>query len=158
MSLAHNSSIAAPSTYLISPTNPSSLNFLCLLTLITFLPETLCALPPNILISLTQEAYNRFYPIIRPGGLLISDQRYVKTERKVDAVQYELPLYKAVMEKVGKPIVYNVCMLGAVVGLTDLVKAESINKVLETRIPSAFFEMNRTALSLGIELAEAGRL
>ena len=109
---------------------------------------------PNILVCLTQEAYNRFYPIIRPGGLLISDQRYVKTERKVDAVQYELPLYKAVMEKVGKPIVYNVCMLGAVVGLTDLVKAESINKVLETRIPSAFFEMNRTALSLGLELAE----
>ncbi|MGD9210129.1 MAG: 2-oxoacid:acceptor oxidoreductase family protein [Desulfobacteraceae bacterium] len=110
---------------------------------------------PNILICLTQEAYNRFYPIIRPGGLLITDQRYVKTERKVDAVQRELPLYKTVMEKIGRPIVHNICMLGAVIGLTGLVRPESLMKVLEKRIPKTFLEMNRTALSLGIELTES---
>jgi 2-oxoglutarate ferredoxin oxidoreductase subunit gamma len=109
---------------------------------------------PNILICLTQEAYNRFYHIIRPGGILITDTRYVVTERKVDAVQYEFPLYKTVMEKIGRPIVLNICMLGALIGLADLVNPESIMKVLETRIPAAFLEMNRMALSLGMELAQ----
>ncbi len=109
---------------------------------------------PNVLVCLTQESYNRFYPIIRPGGLLITDQRYVRTERKVDAVQRELPLYKTVMEEIGKPIVHNICMLGAVIGLTDLVRPESIIKVLEARIPGAFLEMNRTALRLGMALTE----
>lgn len=112
---------------------------------------------PNILVCLTQEAYNRFYPIIRPGGLLITDQRYVKTERKVDAVQYEFPLFKTVMEKIGKPLVFNICMLGTVIGLTDIVQPGSIMKVLEKRIPDAFIEMNRKALSLGMELAQTGR-
>ncbi|MBW2571928.1 MAG: 2-oxoacid:acceptor oxidoreductase family protein, partial [Deltaproteobacteria bacterium] len=58
---------------------------------------------PNVLICLTQEAYNTFCNIIRPGGLLITDARFVKTEKKVDAQQKELSMYVAVMEKIGKP-------------------------------------------------------
>jgi len=107
---------------------------------------------PNVLVCLTQEAYNKFYPIIRPGGLLITDNRYVKIQKQVDALQKELPMYRTVMEKIGKPIVFNICMLGAVISLTDLVKAESIMKVLTNRIPSSFLEMNRKALDLGIKL------
>ena len=109
---------------------------------------------PNVLICLTQEAYNTFCNIIRPGGLLITDARFVKTEKKVDAQQKELSMYVNVMEKIGKPIVFNICMLGAVISLTDLVKPESIMKVLESRIPSGFLEMNRKALDLGMELTE----
>jgi len=107
---------------------------------------------PNVLVCLTQEAYNKFYPIIRPGGLLITDNRYVKTQRKADAMQRELPMYETVMEKIGKPIVFNIIMLGVVVSMTHLLKPESIMKVLETRIPSGFLEMNRDALNLGIAM------
>ena len=107
---------------------------------------------PNVLVCLTQESYNKFYPIIRPGGLLISDARYVTTHKKVDAQQRELHMYESVMDKIGKPIVFNICMLGAVVGLTELVKPESIMKVLETRIPPDFLDMNRQALDLGLAL------
>ena len=109
---------------------------------------------PNVLVCLTQEAYNIYYPIIRPGGLLITDPRFVETEKKVDAQQRELPLYRTVMDKIGKPIVFNICMLGAVIGLTELVTSESIIKVLENRIPSSFLEMNRKALHLGMDLAK----
>ena len=114
-------------------------------------------LQPNVLVCLTQEAYNLFYPIIRPGGLLITDTRFVTTEKKVDAQQREFPMYRTVMDKIGKPIVFNICMLGAVISLTDLVKSESIIKVLESRIPSSFLEINREALNLGMELAEESK-
>jgi 2-oxoglutarate ferredoxin oxidoreductase subunit gamma len=110
---------------------------------------------PNVLVCLTQEAYNKFYPIIRPGGLLITDSRFVKIQRKVDAQQKELPMYRHVMENIGKPIVFNICMLGAVVALTKLVKSESIMEVLKERIPSGFIKMNREALNLGMKLAES---
>ncbi len=109
---------------------------------------------PNVLICLTQQAYNKFFTIIRPGGLLITDTRYVKTERKVDARQLELPMYQSVMEKIGKPIVFNICMLGAVLSLTKLVSQDSIMKVLETRIPRDFLDINRQALELGSSLGE----
>jgi len=107
---------------------------------------------PNFLVCLTQPAYNTYYPIIRPGGLLLTDSRFVKTEDKVDARQIELPMYHSVMEQIGKPIVFNICMLGVTISLTRVVQPESILKVLEDRIPKGFLEMNQKALDVGIEL------
>ncbi len=109
---------------------------------------------PNVLICLTQQAYSKFSPIIRPGGMLITDTRFVETQTKVDAQQKELPMYQTVMDKIGKPIVFNICMLGVVITLTKLVKPASIMKVLETRIPSGFLKMNRKALDVGMKLAK----
>jgi 2-oxoglutarate ferredoxin oxidoreductase subunit gamma len=109
---------------------------------------------PNVLVCLTQQSYANFFSILRPGGLLVTDTRYVKLGKKVDARQVELPMYETVMEKIGKPIVFNICMLGAVIGLTKLVRPESIMKVLETQIPPSFLEMNRQALDLGLKLSE----
>jgi 2-oxoglutarate ferredoxin oxidoreductase subunit gamma len=112
---------------------------------------------PNVLVCLTQEAYNKFCSIIRPGGMLLTDSRFVKTERKVDARQFELPIHREVMEHIGKPIVFNICMLGTLIGITELVRPESIMKVLESRIPSHFLEMNRKALEVGLALGQGER-
>ncbi len=109
---------------------------------------------PNILICLTQESYNKFSELIRPGGLLLVDSHFVTLARKVDARQVGVEMYNAVMEKIGKPVVFNICVLGTLIGLEKLVKPESLLKVLERRIPSEFLDLNRKALSLGLELAE----
>ena len=110
---------------------------------------------PNVLVSLTQESYNKFSPILRPGGLLLMDDRFVTAEKKVAARHVSLPMYETVMDKIGKPIVFNICMLGTLIGLTQLVKPESIIKVLETTIPKDFMDMNKKALDLGIEMGES---
>ena len=107
---------------------------------------------PNILICLTQEAYAKFAPIIRPGGLLLSDTRYVTPHRKVDARQVGLPMYEQVMDRIGKPIVFNICVLGAVIGLTGVTGLKPVSAVIDQRIPKAFLEMNRQALELGYSL------
>jgi 2-oxoglutarate ferredoxin oxidoreductase subunit gamma len=113
---------------------------------------------PNVLVCLTQEAYNKFSNTIRPGGLLLTDSHFVKQERRVDARQIGLEMYKAVMDRIGKPVVLNICMLGAVIGLTQIVKTDSIMKVLETKIPSGFLDMNKKALDLGLQLAAASTI
>jgi 2-oxoglutarate ferredoxin oxidoreductase subunit gamma len=110
---------------------------------------------PHILVCLTQEAYNNLSGIIWPGGLLLTDSHYVKQEPKIDARQVELGMYRAVMDKIGKPIVFNICMLGAMIGLTGLVRAESIKGVLETRIPVDFLEINKRALEIGLQLTDS---
>ncbi|MCK5165554.1 MAG: 2-oxoacid:acceptor oxidoreductase family protein [Desulfobacula sp.] len=109
---------------------------------------------PNILVSLTQESYNKFSSIIRPGGLLLVDSKYVSIGKKVDAKHIALPMYDAVMEKIGKPIVFNICVLGALIGVSGLIKPASILKVLETTIPKDFMEMNKKALNLGLEMGK----
>jgi len=109
---------------------------------------------PNVLVCLTQDAYNKFSGSIRPGGILLTDSHYVKQEKKVDARQVELDMYKKVMDTIGRPIVFNICMLGALIELTQLIKQESIMKVLDIRIPDAFLDLNKQALELGQKIAE----
>jgi 2-oxoglutarate ferredoxin oxidoreductase subunit gamma len=112
---------------------------------------------PNVLVALTQEAYGKFNPIVRPGGLLLTDPRFVKIERRVDARQVQLPIYHSVMERIGKPIVFNIGVLGALVGLTEVVRFESVLKTVESRIPPSFLAMNRQALEIGMELSQTAR-
>ena len=109
---------------------------------------------PNVLVCLTQEAYNLYNPIIRPGSLLITDKRYVSIESKVDAKQVELPMYQTVMDKIGNPIVHNICVLGALISLTEIVNPESVKKVLQQRIPEDFLDMNFYAFDLGMSLGK----
>ena len=112
---------------------------------------------PNILVSLTQESYNKFAPIIRPGGLLLVDSKYVTIGKKVDAKHIALPMFDTVMEKIGKPIVFNICMLGTLIGISELIKPESILKVLKTTIPKDFMDMNKKALDLGLAMGKKER-
>ncbi len=110
---------------------------------------------PNILVSLTQDAYNKFSSTIRPGGLLLVDARYVNTEKKVAAKHISLPMYETVMDQIGKPIVFNICMLGTLLGITGLIEPDSIMKVLETTIPKDFMEMNKKSLELGYQMGQS---
>ena len=108
---------------------------------------------PHILTCLTQEAYNKYAGIVRPGGLMLTDMKYVKIDYKVDARQVELAMYMTVMEQIGKPIVFNICMLGALIELTGLVQQDSILSVLKEKIGPDFMTMNQEALEIGIRLA-----
>ncbi len=107
---------------------------------------------PNVLVCLTQEAYTTFSPIIRPGGTLLTDSRYVTIAKKVDAKQLELPMYDTVLEEIGKPIVFNICVLGALVGFTGILKPDSVMAAVGDRVPPDFIDMNKRALTIGLEM------
>ncbi len=110
---------------------------------------------PNILVTLTQEAYDKFSPIIRPGGVLIVDSKFVQIAAKVDAKHISLPMYDTVMKEIGKPIVFNICMLGALLGISQLVSPESVMNVLKEKIPPTFVDINEKALELGLKMGES---
>jgi 2-oxoglutarate ferredoxin oxidoreductase subunit gamma len=112
---------------------------------------------PNILVCLTQEAYNSFSSIIRPGGMLLSDTRFVNITRKVDAKQIELPMYDTVMEKIGKPVVFNICVLGALLGIREMIKPESVMSAIADRVPRDFIDLNNRAFDIGLALGRQYR-
>jgi len=107
---------------------------------------------PNVLVCLTQDAYNSYSSIIRPGGTLLTDSRYVQLTRKVDAKQIELPMYERVMEKIGKPVVFNICVLGALLGISPLVREESLLAMIKERVPRDFIGLNTEAFNLGLSI------
>ncbi len=107
---------------------------------------------PNILVCLTQDAYNSYSSIIRPGGILLTDSRYVQVTRKVDAKQVQLPMYDSVIEKIGKPVVFNICVLGALIGITEVIKPKSVMAAIADRVPKDFVNLNNRAFDLGLVL------
>jgi 2-oxoglutarate ferredoxin oxidoreductase subunit gamma len=114
-------------------------------------------LNPHILVCLSQEAYNKFWGIIRPGGLLVVEKKFVKIDHNVEARQWALEMYEPVLKEIGNPIVFNICMLGALIGLTGLVKPDSVKELLETKVPPEFIEMNKVALDIGFKLSKKSR-
>jgi len=107
---------------------------------------------PNILVCLTQEAYMKYHDMVRPGGMIITDIRYVTALQNVDSRQVELSLHQGVMDVMGHAKAYNICALGAVLGLTDIVSPDSVLNVLKKRFPDTDQSVNRKALFLGVEM------
>ncbi len=108
----------------------------------------------NVLVCLTQQAYNKYSMAIRPGGLIITESHNIKLLKKVDARQIGLPFSETASEKVGMPVTMNICMLGAVVGLTEIVNRDAVLKTIATRVPPDFLAANKKAFQLGLDLVE----
>jgi len=110
-------------------------------------------LQPNILVCLTQDAYNRYQSLVRPGGLLLSDEHFVKQRPTLDAHQIGLPMYQTVMERLRSAQPLNVCMLGALVAVTRIVREDSLREATARRFRGNAAEANLQALQIGGELA-----
>lgn len=109
---------------------------------------------PNYLVALTNEAAAKYLPLIRPGGLYLYDSDLVQPDARVDARRKGLPMFRAVMDALGKAQAFNICVLGALAVLTRVVSLQSLEKVLANRFAAAHHENNSKALHLGAAMAK----
>ncbi len=114
-------------------------------------PEVLSA---DVVVTLSQEAYDKYAGSVKPGGLLIVDDEKVTGIQQPDAIR--IPISRLAFETTGKSITANTVALGVLVGLTGVVSRESIEKAVTARAPRGTEEMNRKALEAGF--AEAGKV
>ena len=112
-------------------------------------PEVLSA---DVVVTLSQEAYDKYAATVKPGGLLIVDDDKVSQIRVEDAVK--IPISRLAFETTGKTITANTVALGVLVGLTGVVSRQAIEKAVTARAPRGTEEMNRKALAAGFEAAE----
>lgn len=104
----------------------------------------------DLLLALTQEACDKFYPELKEDGILIVDSDLV-TElpaRKAHA----FPFTQLSREKVGTPMVANIMALGAVAKLSGVVSDEAMIETVRKRAPKGTEERNLKALQIGFEL------
>jgi 2-oxoglutarate ferredoxin oxidoreductase subunit gamma len=112
-------------------------------------------LTPDILLSLSQEAYQRYMPSLREEGLLIVDQDLVHTQSvRPDITLLAFP-FTAEAEKMGRRIAANVMALGTLARVTGLVKPESLAQAIPSRLPERNVPAALEALGVGLWLAAA---
>lgn len=116
-----------------------------------YFPE---ALTPDLLLCLSQEAYERYMPRLRAGGLLILDEDLVKTENlRADITFLAFP-FTAEAERLNQRIAANMVALGALAGATGVVRAESLAHAIPSRLPERHVPLALKALDVGVQLAE----
>jgi 2-oxoglutarate ferredoxin oxidoreductase subunit gamma len=119
-----------------------------------FFPE---ATQFDILLSLTQEACDKYIFDLREKGTLIVDTTLVKNISVMSENVYEVPFTEIVIEKLGSPITTNICSLAFLVHATGIVKVESLEKAIKDSVKPAFVDLNIKAMKLGFELAKEYR-
>lgn len=105
----------------------------------------------DILIVMSQEAFNKYSHTLKPKGILLFDVDMVpRHEFKGDSVLYAVPSTK-IAEELGKTIVANVVMLGATVALTSITTPEAFKNSLLSNIPKGTEKLNLAAFEKGYE-------
>jgi 2-oxoglutarate ferredoxin oxidoreductase subunit gamma len=112
-------------------------------------PEVINA---DILVTLSQEACDRYASNLVKNGLLIVDEEKVGRVPFTTAVK--APIIRRAVEATGRPITANVVALGLLVAMTGIVSQEALEKAVVARAPKGTEEMNRKALEAGVALAE----
>ncbi|XRO76588.1 2-oxoacid:ferredoxin oxidoreductase subunit gamma [Methanocaldococcus sp. 10A] len=111
---------------------------------------------PDILVCLSQQAYDKYKDDIKEGGVLLVDEDLVSTEKmpNVDITMYKIPFTRIASEEIKLPIVANIVMLGALTKLTNIVSKESMEKAILDSVPKGTEEKNLLAFTKGYEFAE----
>ena len=107
---------------------------------------------PDILVALSQMAFDKYAANLSPDGLLIVDEDRVKNVSGEKTIQ--LPVGRIALEVTGKAITANTVALGILVGLTGLVSRPALEQAVAAHAPKGTAEMNSKALQAGFEQAE----
>ena len=106
---------------------------------------------PDLLVIMSQEAFNTFGKDITEGGMMIIDQDLVEpTEVPANIRIVEVPATK-IAEDLGNKIIANVVMLGAISALTDIVGKDAMLESVRASVPTRFIELNDRAFKAGFE-------
>ena len=106
---------------------------------------------PDIIVIMSQEAYNRFATELKPEGILIIEEDLVRvSDLKGDPKVYSIPATR-IAEELGKRMVLNSVMVGFFTAVTKLVSADAVRKSVADSVPPSFRELNLKAFERGFE-------
>ncbi|MGD2157632.1 MAG: 2-oxoacid:acceptor oxidoreductase family protein [Anaerolineales bacterium] len=108
---------------------------------------------PDVLITLSQEAYTKFRPTAKDEATILIDEGLVDPfddddPQKIPATQ--------LAEELGNRIVTNMVMLGFFTAVTNIISRTAMQEAIETSVKPKFVELNLKAFNIGYEYALEG--
>ena len=106
---------------------------------------------PDVLVVMSQEAYTRFAPQLKPGGILITEQELVNIDHLPTGIRvYGVPATR-LAEELGRKMVLNVVMVGFFGAVAGLLERESLRQAVADSVPPAFHDLNLRAFDKGYQ-------
>ena len=104
---------------------------------------------PDILIVMSQEAYTKFLPELKEGGILITESDLIDTtDIKPGIKHYSIPSTR-IAEELGKKLTLNIVMVGFSTAIVKELDKDSVYKAVETSVPKGTETLNINAFNRG---------
>tara|TARA_B100000315_G_scaffold60140_2_gene54547 strand:+ start:4697 stop:5254 length:558 start_codon:yes stop_codon:yes gene_type:complete len=105
----------------------------------------------DVLMALSQEAYNKYEPELREEGVLIIDEDLVKLGSPRADIELRSVPSTRFAEELGNRIFANLVALGFFTAVTDIVSPEAMKKAVPGLVPDRFLEINIKAFEKGYD-------
>lgn len=106
---------------------------------------------PDILVVMSQSAFDIYGKDLRENGVLILDPDLVKSRQVSNNVKvYEVKAAK-IAEDLGDKVVANMVMLGALVAITKIVSKEAVEKAVQVNVPKHMVKLNLEAFRIPLK-------
>jgi 2-oxoglutarate ferredoxin oxidoreductase subunit gamma len=103
---------------------------------------------PDIVILLSQDAYNKYGQAISDSALIIIDPDLVKTSPEDKHRMLTIPANQMARD-MGRVVVANVILLGFLAAVSDIVSAEALRQSILATVPKGTGEFNLRAFEAG---------
>lgn len=106
---------------------------------------------PNVVVTLSQDAYEKYRTEVGKGGILIVEQELVKLHDKHPGISvWRVPATRFA-EELGNRLFTNLVALGFFTAVTKVVTDDAMKKALPGLVPDRFLKINIRAFEKGYE-------
>lgn len=110
---------------------------------------------PDIYCILSQEGFEKYGRNADPDAIMILDSGLVHDRPTCRYV--EIPATLEAKKQLGRDIVANIIMLGALVEVTGVIPKQALEQAILDSVPKGTEELNLNAMRLGFELVGAAQ-
>jgi 2-oxoglutarate ferredoxin oxidoreductase subunit beta len=108
---------------------------------------------PCVMVAMSQEAYATYRGQLAEGGVLLIDADLVQPDPDADQQVVSIPATRIAELELGRRIVANIVMLGALAALTRVVSREALRQAILDSVPRGTEELNMKAFQMGYRYA-----
>ena len=105
---------------------------------------------PQIVVIMSQEAYNKYILNLSPGTVVIIDSDLVKPSASKKLKVFSIPATNLARE-MGRVVVANIIILGFLAAVSNVVSHQALKESILSTVPEGTGEFNIKAFNLGYE-------
>jgi 2-oxoglutarate ferredoxin oxidoreductase subunit gamma len=110
---------------------------------------------PSVMVAMSQEAYTTYRGQLTEGGVLLIDADLVEPDPTSGQHTIPIPATRIAEQELGRRIVANIVMLGALAALTEVASKEGMRQAVLDSVPKGTEELNLKAFQMGYEYARS---
>jgi 2-oxoglutarate ferredoxin oxidoreductase subunit gamma len=104
---------------------------------------------PDILVCMSQSAYEKYIDQLKPEGILLIDEDLVRLKTKYDD-HFSIPATR-MAEEMGRKMMANIIMIGFLTAVTRVVSKDAAVKSIASSVPKTTIEQNIEAFQKGFD-------